>query len=118
MIFTASAVGVSLLARANGGFEVGAWAPAGAVLVLLVAALLALGFRPGTWVTVGAAALVALGLWALLSTSWGGIPDEAWRQVDKSLIAAAALVLGPSSPRQAGRECWRSVCSPGSCQRG
>ena len=94
MIFTASAVGVSLLARANGGFEVGAWAPAGAVLVLLVAALLALGFRPGVWVTVGAAALVGLGLWALLSTEWGGIPDEAWHQVDKSLIAAAALVLG------------------------
>ena len=94
MIFTASAVGVSLLARANGGFEVGAWAPAGAVLVLLVAALLALGFRPGVWVTVGAAAFVGLGLWALLSTEWGGIPDEAWHQVDKSLIAAAALVLG------------------------
>ena len=41
-----------------------------------------------------AVAFVALGLWALTSTQWGGIPNEAWRLLDQSLIAGAAVVLG------------------------
>ena len=94
MVFTASALSVALLARASGGFQVGAWAPAGISLVLAVAALLALGVRPSRPVLVAAGGFVALGGWAVLSVRWGGIPDEAWRQLDQTLIVAAALVLG------------------------
>ena len=94
MVFTASAASVAVFARASGGYGVGSWAPAGITLLVGVAVLLALGLRPGLWVSVAAVAFVALGLWALTSTQWGGIPNEAWRLLDQSLIAGAAVVLG------------------------
>ena len=93
-VFIAAAATVALVARAAGGFGVGAWAPTGAVLAVVAAALLAVGLRPGRLSVGGAAALMALGVWAVLSTQWGGIPDDAWRHLDQSLIGAAALITG------------------------
>lgn len=52
------------------------------------------GYRPGRTAGLAAAVLVALGGWSVASTGWGGLPNQAWRFLDQSLIAAGALLLG------------------------
>ncbi|MDQ3671375.1 MAG: hypothetical protein M3364_02900, partial [Actinomycetota bacterium] len=56
--------------------------------------LVALGARPAPLAVASGSALVALGVWSIVSTLWGGLPHQAWRFLDHALIAAAAVVLG------------------------
>ena len=92
----AVAVGLSvaLAARAQGAYGVRAWGLLGLGLVAAVAFLGAYGLRVSRAVAGGAAALVALGLWTVLSVAWGGLPHVAWSECDRLLLAAAALLLG------------------------
>jgi hypothetical protein len=46
------------------------------------------------WPTASSAALVAMGLVAVASTAWGGLPDIAWKTLDESMVGAAALLVG------------------------
>jgi hypothetical protein len=87
-------LGVTLAARAEGAYSVRAWGLLGLGLVAALAFLGAYGVRVSRAVVGGAVALVALGLWAVLSVAWGGLPETAWSMLDRSLLAASALVLG------------------------
>ncbi len=88
------ALGVTLSARAEGAYNTRAWGPLGLGLIAVVAFLAAYGLRLSRRLTVAASALVAVGLWAVVSVVWGGLPEVAWTALDRSVIAAAALVLG------------------------
>jgi hypothetical protein len=90
----AVALVVAAAARTYGSYDISAWGPLGLLLTGCVGGLLAAGRRPGRRVTVAALAFAALGGWALASTAWGGLPHEAWRALDLSLVSAAALLLG------------------------
>jgi hypothetical protein len=94
IVVSALAAAVAILARGSGGYNVAVWGPAGALLAVAAAALLAVGFRTTKLVAAGAGLFAAAGLWSLASTQWGGLPNQAWRYFDQSLIAAGALVLG------------------------
>ena len=85
---------VSLLLWRDGAYYAGAAGVAGAVAVVGATAAYLLGIRPARAVVVAAAALVSLGVWAVLSAGWGGLPHTGWRFLGLMLAAAAALVLG------------------------
>ena len=87
-------LGIALAARAQGAYGVRAWGPLGFGVVAALAFLSVFGLRLSRAVVGGAAMLAALGLWAVLSVTWGGLPDAAWSMLDRSLLAAAALLLG------------------------
>jgi len=90
----AVALGVTLSARAEGAYGTRAWGPLGLGLVAAVAFLAAYGLRASRWLAVAGSALVAVGLWAVVSVVWGGLPQVAWTALDRSAIAVTALVLG------------------------
>src|SRR5690242_17309387 len=94
LIASALAAAVAALARGSGGYNLVVWAPAGVLVAIAAAVLLALGFRTTKVVAAGAGLFAVTGLWALASTHWGGLANQAWRYFDQSLIAAGALVLG------------------------
>ena len=94
VLLASTALAVAAVGRTEGGFEVEVWAPFGVLLVLAVGAMLAVGRRPTRLTAAAAGALVALGLWSVASTAWGGLPDEAWRLLDQSVLAAAAFLVG------------------------
>ncbi len=82
------------MARLHGGYEISIWAPVGALVLVLTAALAAIGLRPYRIVFVAALLFVALAAWGALSTTWGGVPNSSWQFLDQGIIAASALVLG------------------------
>lgn len=88
------AVLVFVSGRDEGSYFASAWPLLGAVLVVAAVALMLLQAPVALWPAASAAALVALGLVAVASTAWGGLPDIAWKTLDQSLIGAAALLLG------------------------
>jgi hypothetical protein len=94
VLLLATAVAVFVLVRTEGGFGVSVWGPLGVGLIALVAILILAGRRASRPVVLGAAALLAVGLWSLASTLWGGLPGPAWVDLDQSLVAAAALLAG------------------------
>jgi O-antigen ligase len=64
------------------------------VLVAAVGALAILGRGTTRLVLAAACGLALLGVWSALSVAWGGVPNEAWSALDRSLIAGAALLAG------------------------
>jgi O-Antigen ligase len=92
--FAAATALAYLSTHFQGAFYVDAWAPLGIALVGACTALVIGDARPSRAVVAAAALLVLLGVWAALTPLWGGLPDQAWRRLDQSLLAAAALVLG------------------------
>jgi O-antigen ligase/polysaccharide polymerase Wzy-like membrane protein len=98
---------VAVCGRAYGGYEITVWGPLGLGLVLATGALLATARRPRAFIGASALALVALGGWSALSTTWGGLPDSGWEALDQTILAAAALVFG--SVVSAGRSQRRLV---------
>jgi hypothetical protein len=90
----AVAVLVFISGRAEGSYYASAWPLLGAVLVVAAIALMLLQAPVALWPAASAAALVALGLVAVASTAWGGLPDIAWKTLDESVIGAAALLVG------------------------
>jgi O-antigen ligase len=44
-------------------------------------------------VAVSSFGLLALGGWSLLSTQWGGLPQDAWTFFDESIVATSALLV-------------------------
>ena len=86
---------VAISARDDGAYYVDAWAPLGlALLATLVFALVVLRRSPALIPSIGGVALLALGGWAVLSTQWGGLPNEAWTMLDQSFVGSAALLAG------------------------
>jgi hypothetical protein len=80
--------------RDNGAYYTVSWPLLGGVVVGVAGALLLAGLRPSRWTAASSAALVALGLWSLVSVTWGGLPDDSWRTFDQMFIGAAALLTG------------------------
>jgi O-antigen ligase len=85
---------IFLTARSFGGYYVTSWAPFGLFIVGAVGLLLMLGWRPGGGVIAAAIPLVGLATVSAASPAWGGVPNEAWQAMDRSLLAAAALLAG------------------------
>ena len=85
---------VLLAAQAEGAHDVRGDGPLGLALVAAAALLLAAGLRPAPRVAWAASALVALAGWTTLSTAWGGVSSEAVADLDRLLLAAAALLVG------------------------
>ncbi|HET6657049.1 MAG TPA: O-antigen ligase family protein [Gaiellaceae bacterium] len=102
-LFGAVAAGVAVTTSLFGAFEIGVWAPLGLALVSLAGALLVAGRRPPFYIWVATGAVLALGAWSVASTSWGGLPHEAWLKFDQSVVAAAALLTGSLVTSQPGR---------------
>jgi O-antigen ligase/polysaccharide polymerase Wzy-like membrane protein len=102
-LFGAVAAGVAVTTSLFGAFEIGVWAPLGLALVSLAGALLVAGRRPPFHIWVASGALLALGVWSVASTTWGGLPHEAWLKFDQSVVAAAALLTGSLLTSQPGR---------------
>jgi O-antigen ligase/polysaccharide polymerase Wzy-like membrane protein len=90
------AVLVGVGAREEGGYYVDVWAPLGLALLAILAVLVFYRRGPALLPSIGAAALVALGGWSVLSTQWGGIPNAAWTLLGQSIVAAAALLAASS----------------------
>ena len=88
------AAAVALTGRAYGGHAPTVWGPLGLVLVVATGTVLVFGRRPRLLVAAGAALFVLLGTWSAASPAWGGVPDSAWKMLDQTLLAAAALLLG------------------------
>jgi hypothetical protein len=80
--------------RAEGSYYASAWPLLGAVLVVAAVAFMLLQAPVALWAAASSAAFVVLGLVAVASTAWGGLPDVAWKALDESLIGAAALLAG------------------------
>ncbi len=70
------------------------WGPLGLAVSVAVVVLLLARRLPSARIWAPAAALVLFGCWSVASTTWGGLPDDAWRALDRSVLGAAALVLG------------------------
>lgn len=83
-----------MAARQSGSYEIGWWASECVVLIAAVYVLFAAGQRPPSIVGAAAAALLLLGCWSVASIAWGGNREDAWRFAGRSVLAAAALVLG------------------------
>jgi O-Antigen ligase len=92
--FAATAILVFVSAHAEGSYFATQWPLLGVVLIVVAVALLLLGAPVSLWQLAAAGALTLLGLIALASTAWGGLPDIAWKTLDQALIAAAALLVG------------------------
>lgn len=105
----ALAAAVCLSARFHGAFYTTTWGPLGLVVAAAAAGLLLAGRRPARAVAVAAGALVALGVWSAISPAWGGVPAEAWSALDRSLLAAAAVLVGSLLP--SGRDRSRVVAA-------
>lgn len=101
-IAPALAVGtvVFLTARSYGGYYVTSWAPFGLLVVGAAGLLLMLGWRPGRGVIAAAVPLVGLATVSAASPAWGGVPNEAWQAMDRSLLAAAAMLVGALLTRE------------------
>ena len=93
-VFAATAILVFVSAHAEGSYFATQWPLLGAVLIVVAVALLLLGAPVSAWQLAAAGALAVLGLIALASTTWGALPDIAWKTLDQALIAAAALLVG------------------------
>lgn len=89
--------------RDAGAYYTVSWPLLGVLVAGLAGGALLAGLRPARWVAVSAAFLAAFGTWSLLSTSWGGLPDDAWRTFDQALIGAAALIAGSMLSRGSRR---------------
>lgn len=92
--FCGAAASLALAERSSGGYTVGTWGPGALALLSLLVAFLLAGLRAHRPVTLAAGCLLLTGLWAAVSPSWGGLPDEAWTMLDRSVAAAAALLVG------------------------
>lgn len=85
---------VLLAAQAQGAHDVHGYGPLGLVLVAAAILSLAAGLRPSRRAAQAAGAVGALAAWTLLSAAWGGVPSEAVADLDRLLVAAAALLVG------------------------
>ncbi len=86
---------VALAGRREAAYEVSVWGPVGLLLVLTAATLVLRGLFPRR-LAAAACALALLGVWSAASATWGGVPDEGWRELGRWLAAAAAVVVGGS----------------------
>ena len=83
---------VAISGREEGAYYVDVWAPLGLLLLAAVGVLVLCRRSPGLFPAIGAAALLGVGGWSVLSTQWGGIPNDAWTALGQSIVVAAALV--------------------------
>jgi hypothetical protein len=93
-LVAAVALLVAVSAHAEGSYFASAWPLLGAVLVVATASLVLIQAPVSSFQAAAAGSLALLGLVALASTAWGGLPDIAWRTFDQCMIGAAALLLG------------------------
>lgn len=78
----------------SGGYYALAAGIIGAVVVIAATSLLALGLTPSLPAIMTAIALVGLGSWSLLATTWGGVANTSWRFLALMLASAAAVIAG------------------------
>jgi O-antigen ligase len=90
----AAALTVFAVARHEGGYDSETWGPLGVGLVASVFALLCVGRRPQRLLLLGAGSLAAVGGLAAASVAWGGIGQQASRQLDLAVLGALALLAG------------------------
>src|SRR3990172_11925286 len=80
---------VALAGRREAAYEVSVWGPVGLLLVLTAATLVLRGLFPRR-LAAAACALALLGVWSAASATWGGVPDEAWRELGRWLAPPPA----------------------------
>jgi tetratricopeptide (TPR) repeat protein len=106
------AVPIFVAAREDGAYWVTASGVLGLLVILALSILLAARpARPARAAAVAAVALIGLGVWSAASPLWDGIPSEAWRGLNRSAVAAAALLLGAAIAARSQR--WRNLVFAG-----
>ena len=108
-ISVATAVFVLATTTAEGSYFATAWPIAGAVLVVVAAGSVLLGAVVSRWALAAGLAFVAFGALAVLSTTWGGLPDAAWTWLDQMLVIAAAFGVGALATQIGGRNAGTAI---------